>query len=89
MTAGAGRAAIAREGPIVGWRSLREAQRYPRYRAFMAERWLTPSEPPTRITTEAERAEILVDLLHLVDALPAPPRRPLGAPTFKELCERG
>jgi hypothetical protein len=52
----------------------------------MAERWLTPSEPERRRSTESERAALLIDLLGLVDALPAPPRRPLDAPTFKELC---
>jgi hypothetical protein len=52
----------------------------------MTERWLTPSDPEPRRSTEAERAELLVDLLGLVDALPARPRRPLEAPTFRELC---
>jgi hypothetical protein len=52
----------------------------------MTDRWLDPSNDEPRRSTEAERAELLVDLLGLVDALPAPPRRPLEAPTFKELC---
>jgi len=54
----------------------------------MADTWLTPSEPEARRTTSAERAQLLVDLLDLTDALPAPPRRPLDAPPFKELCAR-
>lgn len=54
----------------------------------MADKWLTPAEPAVRHTTDAERAELLVDLLELADALPAPPRRPLDAPSFKDLCAR-
>jgi hypothetical protein len=54
----------------------------------MADKWLTPSEPAVRHTTESERGELLVDLLELADALPAPPRRPLDAPPFKDLCAR-
>lgn len=54
----------------------------------MADKWLTPPEPPVRHTTESERGELLVDLLDLADALPAPPRRPLDAPPFKDLCAR-
>jgi len=54
----------------------------------MGEQWLHPVEAVARPTTVTERGELLVDLLHLVDALPPQPRRELGAPTFEELCER-
>lgn len=54
----------------------------------MADKWLIPSEPSARLTTDAERGELLVDLLELADALPAPPRRPLAATPFKDLCAR-
>jgi hypothetical protein len=52
-----------------------------------------PHEEPVR-TTVAERAEILVQLLDLVDAIEtevevdAPPRQGWDAPTFRELCGR-
>ena len=54
----------------------------------MGERWLNPTEEPPRETTTRERGEILLELLDLADALPAPERRDLDAPTFAELCER-
>jgi hypothetical protein len=38
----------------------------------MVDKWPTPSEPAVRHTTESERAELLVDLLELADALTAP-----------------
>lgn len=54
----------------------------------MGMHWLRPVEPTPRATTERERAELLVDVLSLSDALPAPPRVPLDAPPFRELCAR-
>ncbi len=52
----------------------------------MTSQWLEPRIEPTRPTTVAERARLLIDVLDLVDALPPAPRRPLEAPTFKQLC---
>ena len=54
----------------------------------MTAQWLEPSIEPTRPTTIPERAQLLIDVLGLVDALPPAPKRPLEAPTFKQLCGR-
>ena len=51
-------------------------------------RWMHPVVPELRPSDVRKRAEILVDLLDLSDALPAVANRDQPAPTFRELCGR-
>lgn len=51
-------------------------------------KWFEPIEHVPVETSVAERGAILVDLLHLTDALPPVRRHKLTAPTFRELRER-
>ncbi|HWL41994.1 MAG TPA: hypothetical protein VNQ73_03550 [Ilumatobacter sp.] len=55
----------------------------------MAPNWTTPPVYAPRAIDPDERGRVLVDLLHLADALPPVPHDDLDIPPFRELCGRG
>lgn len=54
----------------------------------MAEAWMKPPAEEPRVTTVEERGALLVDLLHLTDALPARRHEELTSRGFRELCAK-
>ena len=54
----------------------------------VGDKWKTPPVAEVRDTTVCDRAEALVDLLLLTDALPPLAHRKLETPAFRDLCDR-
>lgn len=54
----------------------------------VGDKWMTPPVAEVRDTTVRDRAEALVDLLLLTDALPPMAHRSLETPAFRDLCDR-
>ena len=54
----------------------------------VGDKWMTPPVVEVRDTDVRDRAEALVDLLLLTDALPPLAHQGLETPAFRDLCDR-